>query len=100
MERERAALTNFLSVHAHKIGGTPRERGVLLVDYSEMGVPLDAPLVFYDVEDLMSRMNRESTLVRFVLHRIHAFDPDKEALVGLIFDADTVLIETLVLPQQ
>ena len=63
-----------------------------------MGVPLDAPLVFYDADDLMSRVNHESTLARFVLHRIHTFDPDKEALVGLIFDPNTVLIETLVLP--
>ena len=95
MERERVALASFVALHARKIIGTPREPGVLLVEHSDLGVPLDAPMIFYDAEDLLSKMNRESTLVRFVLHRMTTFDPENEVLVGLIFDYDTVLIEVI-----
>ena len=53
MQQEQRALQSFVHLHAHKSKNAPFERGVLLAQYSEAGIALDTPLIFYDQSDVI-----------------------------------------------
>ena len=97
MDDERRAMEAFLGLHARKCRNAPRTRGALLVDYRKQGMPLDTPLVFYTLDDILARFQStiHEPLLRFLLHRITTLDVDSHVLVGLVFDPKTIFIETL-----
>ena len=101
MEEQRRLFRTFLSVHAHKACPTPspvahlqfyrgQEAGLLL--------PSDDLLAF-DQEDVLSALDTESELVRFLLHQMATYDCTTQRIVGLIFDERTVLSEVLRMPE-
>jgi hypothetical protein len=98
MEREQATLNAFVQVHGHKATKSSKyERIVHLAHNSEQGISIDATLTQYTIDDLVDHklLNADSQLVRWLYRQIKTYDVDKEHVIGLIFDENTVLAHVI-----
>jgi hypothetical protein len=61
-------------------------------------VPHDASLVRFTKENVLSEMDKESDLVKWLLEQMCTYDCTCQRIVGLVFDKKTVLSEVLRCP--
>ena len=93
IEDMRRNLATFLSLHAQKACKTT-DRVVFLQYYSDT-MPIDMPLLVFDQNDVLTELDKESELVRWLLNQMRTYNPDCQRVVGLIFDKQHVLSEVL-----
>ena len=100
MELEQQALDAFLRVHIAKARDAPDdEAGVLLVDYRESGIPLEATAFFHTREDVIDRFDTNSPLVLHLIKQIEDQDPNTNVVMGLVFDNQRVLAQVIKRPR-
>ena len=93
MEEEQKALNSFVQVHANKLAIRTDKRVAHLVNYSPSGIPLNITLTQYTLEDLRQAniLDVSSPLVHWLFQQIQTYDIDREHVIGLVFDKNTVL---------
>ena len=94
MEMEQGALNAFVRLHARKCKSKTDERVAYLYKYSE-SIPLDAQLVKYKTDDILSVFKRDSHLVRWLVEQVNSYDVKTQCVIGLIFDNATVLAHVI-----
>ena len=108
MNFEQQQLQTFVELHASRLlrqdtsvsppPGKSGIRGAYLAQFSLTGISLNVPLTFYTVDKIMlgdGALNTSSGLVRWLLQQIKTYNPEKQVILGLIFDESTVLSHVL-----
>ena len=57
--------------------------------------PLQSKIEVFSREDINTQLDRESHLVRWVDRQLQTYDPEKEVIIGLLFDKGTILTDVL-----
>lgn len=98
MEAERKIFHVFLGLHSHKACTT--DEPIAHLQFHNDTLSPDAPLISFTREDVIEELDKESELVRFLLHQMTTYDCHTQRIVGLIFNKQTVLSEVMrVIPQ-
>ena len=53
------------------------------------------PLIAFTMQNVVDEFDTESELVRWLLNQMSTYDPGRQTIVGLVFDASTILSEVL-----
>lgn len=94
MERERGLYHTFMALHAHK--ARPTEEPVAHLQWHRGDcMPLDAPLWRLTRDEVVDALDPSSELVRWLLEQMRTYDCTQQCIVGLVFDARTVLSDVL-----
>lgn len=99
MDEKRREFAKYLVSNAHKARCTLQPTAHLHFYDPIAGNPNPTiPLVAMSKEDVLScpLLNRESELVRWLLHQMTTYDCHRQKIVALAFDRDVVLSEVLV----
>ena len=98
MDEQRKLFQQFLSMNAHK--AKPTDRPVAQVCFYRQGTMThNQPLLAMEPDDILSDLNAESELVRWLLWQLSTYDCTRQRVVGLIFDKDIVLSEVMDMPR-
>jgi hypothetical protein len=89
MEKQRKAFSTFVSLNLKKASET--EGPVAHMQYYSETMDNDAPLLLMEKEDILSELDVESPLVRWLLNQLTTYDCRRQKIVGLIFDKRTVI---------
>ena len=89
MEVQRKAFADFLAMNLKK--ATATDRPVAHVQFYGEAMEHDAPLLLMDQEDILAELDKESSLVRWLLNQLTTYDCTKQKLVALIFDRSTII---------
>ena len=96
MDFEQRELKGFIDLHGFKARHHPTNQRVAhLYEYSSRGIPLNATLMQYTLEDVTSAFYTDSVLVRWLIQQIQTYDTTTEHIVGLIFDKSMVLAQVI-----
>jgi len=96
MEEQRRIYERFLSMHAQK-AQTTQDPVAHLQFWRGVDAPIahDAPLIALTREEVLSELDPDSELVRWLLQQMSTYDSTRQRIVGLVFDKRTVLSDVL-----
>lgn len=97
MESQRKIFEQFLSMTASRARPT-NEPVAHVCFYQRDCMPHNQTLLTMDQQDLLSELDAESELVRWLLWQLSTYDCTRQRIVALIFDRQTVLSEVLNMP--
>lgn len=89
MDSQRRTFATFVTLNLKKASET--DRPVAHMQFYSDDMDHDAPLLLMDKEDIISELDTESSLVRWLLNQVMTFDCCRQKIIGLIFDRQTVL---------
>ena len=94
--RYSGTLDNFVHLHAHRLPQQPdKDRAAHLVYHSESGMSLDAPIVVFTLEEIISTFDTDNATVRWLIRQVQTYDMTSTRVFGLIFDKNHVLAHVL-----
>ena len=89
MEWQRKIFETFITMNLKK--ATETDRPIAHMQFYSEETDHNEPLLLMDMEDILNELDRESSLVRWLLNQMTTYDCTKQKIVGLIFDKSTVL---------
>ena len=89
MDKERKIFETFVSLNLKK--ATETDQPVAHMQFYSESMDHDSPLLLMYQEDILSELDTESSLVRWLLNQLATYDCTKQKIIGLIFDKKTVL---------
>ena len=101
MEEEQKALYSFVHLHANRLRDRPAKdpHVVYMAPFSPVSMPLDITLEPYTVDEIREAFDTNSTLVRWLLRQVETYNPEREIILGLIFDKTRVLAHVIQRPE-
>ena len=93
MEEQRRIYEAFVATHAARVPTTD-EPLVHLAYYRGPDAPV-SELRAYDRDDVLSVLDRDAELVRWLLNQMTTYDCTRQRIIGLVFDKHTVLSDVL-----
>ena len=95
MEQERRVYSAFMTVRSKEIRVT-EEPIVHLQFYDPTNSShMSSPLIAFTRENVVEEFDTQSELVRWLLHQMSTYEPTRECVMGLVFDARTILSDVL-----
>ena len=94
MDEKRRIYGSLMSLHARKANVTPTPTAHILF-YDPSSSSVHSPLVSMTAQDVMDELDRDAELVRWLLHQMSTYDCATQAIVGVVFDKQTVLSDVV-----
>ena len=95
MEEKRIALNAFVNLHGHKASLNRNARQVYITKFRDAGIPLNIELDTITREDITKEFNLEDYTTRWVITQLNTYDPDREVVMGLEFENNTLLTHVI-----
>jgi hypothetical protein len=93
MEAQRRAFATFLSLHAQKARTTSEP--IAHLQFHGTTTSVHEPLIAFTMQNVLDEFDTDSELVRWLLNQMSTYDPERQTIVGLVFDASTIISEVL-----
>ena len=95
MDGMRGAYSAFMTVRAAGVACTEEPIAHLQFYDPAHSSHMSAPLVAFTRDDVVEEFDADSELVRWLLNQMSTYEPTRQCIVGLVFDAKTVLSDVL-----
>lgn len=96
MDERRRAYSAFMTLRVS--GVKPSEEPIAHLQFfdEKTSSHMSGPLVAFTRENVVEEFNVDSELVRWLLNQMSTYEPTRQCIVGLVFDASTILSDVLV----
>lgn len=96
MEEQRRVYDAFMSVRAAN-AATPTDTPVALLQFYDAAHSshMTGALVAFTRDDVLAEFDATSELVGWLLHQLSTYEPTCQCIVGLVFDARTIISDVL-----
>lgn len=94
MDEKRRIYGSLMSLHARKANVTSEPAAHVLF-YGSEAMSVHSPLITMTIDDVMDDLDADAELVRWLLHQMSTYDCTTQAVVGVVFDKQTVLSDVI-----
>ena len=93
MQEHLNLLQILISIHGHK-AKLSKNKLVYLIEKDDLMNP-NSPLVAFKEENLLSNFSHDSLHFRWLMKQFKTYDYEKQVVIGLIINKETILSEVL-----
>lgn len=96
MDRERKLFQVFLALHSKD--ALPTDEPCCYLKFHSDDPSVTSPLIRFTRDDLIEcdELDKDSTLVRYLIKQVSTYDCKTQRVLGLVFDSKTVLSDVFV----